>query len=98
MRMAARSCLLQEPCQNGSILRIEEVATPGQQTTNAYCIHRHFVAAHAPIAFFEIHQPTARSQALLAPSNCSWLGPRHLRYCVRRLHRGERSRNNKRSR
>ena len=43
----------QEPCQVSSILRIEEVATPGEQATDAHRILGYFVATHAAIAFFD---------------------------------------------
>ena len=33
---------------------IEEVATPGQEATEAQRILRHFVAAHRAIAFFDL--------------------------------------------
>jgi hypothetical protein len=47
------SCrLLQQPCQIGSVLRIEEVATPGEEATDTYRILGHLVATHATIAFF----------------------------------------------
>ena len=45
LRIPDRSCLLQEPCQVGPILGIQEVATPGEQATDAHrilgdrCLH-----------------------------------------------------------
>ena len=53
MRIPTRSGLLQEPCQDGSVLRIEEVATPGKQATDAHGILGHLVATHGTIAFFD---------------------------------------------
>ena len=38
MRILASSGLLRDPCQHNSILRVEEVATPGEQVTDAYCL------------------------------------------------------------
>src|SRR5258708_23404031 len=45
--------LLHQVCQIGSILRIEEVATPGKPPTDTHRMFRHFVAAHGAIAFFD---------------------------------------------
>ena len=53
MRIPARSGLLQEPCQIGTVLSIEEVATPGKPPTNAHRVLRHFVAPHRAIALFD---------------------------------------------
>ncbi len=53
MRIPGTSCLLQERWQVGSVLRIEEVATPGEEATNAYRILRNFVTTHRARAFFD---------------------------------------------
>src|SRR5712692_503277 len=53
VRIPTRSGLLQEPCQDGSVLRIEEVATPSEQATDAHRMLGHLVAAHGAIAFFD---------------------------------------------
>ena len=53
MRIPGSSCLLQESCHVSSVLRIEEVATPGEQATDAHRILGHLVATHGVIAFFD---------------------------------------------
>ena len=53
MRLPARSGVLQKHRQIGSVLGREEVATPGEQTTDAHRILRHLVATHTAIAFFD---------------------------------------------
>ncbi len=53
MRIPGSSCLLQEHWQVGSVLRREEVATPGKQATNAHGILRNLVATHRAIALFD---------------------------------------------
>jgi hypothetical protein len=53
VRIPGSSCLLQEPCQVGPVLRREEVATPGEQATDALSMLRHLVATHTARAFFD---------------------------------------------
>jgi len=52
VRTPGSFCLLQEPCQDSPILRIEEVATPGQEATDTHRMLGHLVATHTAIAFF----------------------------------------------
>ena len=53
MRIPASFCLLQKSWQDRSVLGREEVATPGEQATDAHRILGDFVAAHGTIAFFD---------------------------------------------
>ena len=53
MRIPGSSCLLQESCHVSSVLRIEEVATPGEQATDAHRILGHLVTTHGAVAFFD---------------------------------------------
>ncbi len=53
MKIPGRSCLLQEPWQGSSVLRIEEVATPGEQATDAYRILGYLAATHGAITFLD---------------------------------------------
>lgn len=53
MRFPNGSGLLQQPCQIGSLLPAEEVATPGQQAAPTYSIGRNLVATHTAIALFD---------------------------------------------
>ena len=53
MRLPGNSRFLQELYQNGSVLRLEEVATPGKQATDAHCMLGNFVAPHRAIALFD---------------------------------------------
>jgi hypothetical protein len=53
MRIPGSSRLLQEPCQVGSVLSIEEVATPGKPPTDAHRILGNLVAPHRAIAFLD---------------------------------------------
>jgi hypothetical protein len=46
-----------------SVLGREEVATPGEQATNAHRILRHFVATHGAITFFD--PPADRTRAAI---------------------------------
>jgi hypothetical protein len=46
------ACLLQNQRQVGSLVTGEEVATPGEQTTDTHRILWNFIAPHATIAFF----------------------------------------------
>ena len=62
MSIPGRSCLLLKPRQDSSILRRQEITTPGKQATDIDCILRHFVAAHGAIAFFN------------PPANCTFTG------------------------
>ena len=53
MRIPESFCLLRESWQVSSVLRIEEVATPSKEATDAHRILGHFVATHRAIAFFD---------------------------------------------
>src|ERR1700694_6225492 len=53
MSLPLSSGCLQEPCQKGSILAIEEVPPPGKQATNAHRMLRYLVAAHGAIALLD---------------------------------------------
>ena len=53
MRIPGSFSLLQEPWQVSSVLRREEVATPGEQTTDTHRILGHLVATHRAITFFD---------------------------------------------
>ena len=53
MRIPGSSCLLQESWQVSFVLRREEVATPGEQATDAHRILRNFIAPHGAIALFD---------------------------------------------
>jgi hypothetical protein len=53
VRIPGRLNLLQESWQVSSVLRREEVATPGKQATDAHRILGYFIAPHGTIAFFD---------------------------------------------
>ena len=62
VRILGSSCLLQESCQDGSVLRVEEVATPGKQTTDAHRILGHLVACAGSLAYLFSHRPFRRNE------------------------------------